>query len=97
VVTLQGEREIRMRIRRVLGAVALATSVSVGGVTVGAAAAPSMHTAPQGIAAPHAVAAPSVLAGQFCKSSDVGKVVTADNGARVKCVRDGAHNRWVVK
>ena len=36
-----------MRIRRVLGAVVLAASVSIGGVAVGAAAAPSMHTAPE--------------------------------------------------
>jgi hypothetical protein len=86
-----------MRIRRVVGAVALAASVSVGGVTVGAAAAPSMHTAPQGIAAPNAVGAPMVLAGQFCKDADVGKVVTADNGKRVKCMHDRGHNRWVIK
>jgi len=86
-----------MRIRRVLGALALATSVSVGGVAAGAAAAPSIHTAPKGIAAPQAVAVPTVLAGQFCKASDVGKVVTADNGKRVKCVNDRGHNRWVIK
>ena len=86
-----------MRIRRVLGAVALATSVSVGGVTAGAAAAPSMHTAPQDIASPQAVALPTVLAGQFCKQADLGKVVTADNGKRVKCVNDRGYNRWVIK
>lgn len=86
-----------MRIRRVLGAFALATSVSAGGVTAGALAAPSMHTAPQGIAVPQAVGAPTVLAGQFCKSADLGKVVIADNGKRVKCVNDRGHNRWVIK
>ena len=85
-----------MRIRRVLGAVALAASVSVGGVTAGALAAPSMHTAPQGIAAPRAVGAPTVLAGQFCTRSDLGRVATADNGTRVKCVNDRGFDRWVI-
>lgn len=71
-----------MRVRRIVGAAALALTVSIpafGGV---ADAAP---------------AAPAVLGGQFCKGSDVGRVTTADNGVVVKCMRVDGYNRWVVK
>jgi hypothetical protein len=33
-------------------------------------------------------------AGQFCKSADTGKRKIADNGSRIKCVKDGSRSRW---
>ena len=80
-----------VNIRSAVGAFLLASSIAVGGVAVDAGAAPSV------VYAPSVIAAPSVLAGQFCKASDVGKVVIADNGERVKCMNDRGHNRWVIK
>lgn len=35
-----------------------------------------------------------VKAGQFCKKADIGKTKTADNGAKVKCKKDGSRSRW---
>jgi hypothetical protein len=35
-----------------------------------------------------------VKAGQFCKKADIGKKKIADNGVRVKCVKDGSRARW---
>ena len=77
-----------MRIRRSLGAAAVALSVAMGGI-IGSAGAVG--------AAPAASAAPAVLAGQFCKKADVGKIETADNGAQVQCRDVDGYNRWVVK
>lgn len=77
-----------MKIRRFLAATAVGVSLAFGGTVVGAdivSAAPSANTAP------------SVLAGQFCKKADLGKVVTASNGATVKCTNQGQYDRWVVK
>jgi hypothetical protein len=33
-------------------------------------------------------------AGQFCKVADIGKKKIADNGARIKCTKDGSRARW---
>ncbi|MDQ2678250.1 MAG: hypothetical protein M3Y51_05855 [Actinomycetota bacterium] len=77
-----------MRIRKALGAALVALSVTTGSIAIGAG-----HVQ----AAPAAATAPTVLAGQFCKGSDVGKVVTADNGKTVICKEQGGHNRWVIK
>ena len=76
-----------MRIRKALGAAVVAVSVLVGG----SVAADVVQ------AAPAVATRPAVLAGQFCKGSDVGKVVTADNGKTVQCVDQGRYNRWVIK
>lgn len=77
-----------MRVRKMFGAAVLAVSVVLGGSTVGASVVQ---------AAPVVAAAPTVLAGQFCKQADLGKVVTADNGKTVKCTRVDGYNRWVIK
>jgi len=39
-------------------------------------------------------AAPSVQHGQYCKTADAGKTVTADNGARVTCVKYASDGRY---
>lgn len=77
-----------MKIRRFVAAAALGIGLTVGSAPV---------LADVVAAAPTAVSAQTVLAGQFCKAVDVGKVVTADNGKTVKCVNEGRYNRWVVK
>lgn len=33
-------------------------------------------------------------AGQFCKVADIGKKKIADNGARIKCTKEGSRARW---
>jgi hypothetical protein len=33
-------------------------------------------------------------AGQFCKAADLGKKKIADNGSRIKCLKDGSRARW---
>jgi hypothetical protein len=71
-----------------IGATAVALALSIGGTFV---AGEVVHAAP-GVAT-----APMVLAGQFCKQVDLGKVVTADNGKTVKCVHKDGYNRWIVK
>jgi hypothetical protein len=73
-----------MGIRRAAAAAALTVAVAVGMTAVGDVA-------------EAAQARPTVLAGQFCKGSDVGKVVTASNGATVICKNVNGYNRWVVK
>lgn len=55
-----------------------------------------VHVAPAG-AVVEARSVPTYLAGQFCKKTDVGKSVMADNGKMIKCVPDGSRHRWVVK
>jgi hypothetical protein len=42
-----------------------------------------------------AVSIHSSKAGQFCKSSDVGKVKRASNGKRIKCKKVNGRARWV--
>jgi len=39
-------------------------------------------------------AQPAVQHGQYCKTADAGKTVTADNGARVTCVRYASDGRY---
>ncbi len=77
-----------MKIRRILGAALAALSISVGAVAVDSAPVAAASAAPT---------APVVLAGQFCKNVDVGKIVTADNGKTVICRFQSGHNRWVIK
>lgn len=67
---------------------ALVAAVLAGGLLVNAA--------PAGAVA-EVSSMPTYLAGQFCKKSDLGKVVKADNGAMIKCVQDRNRTRWVVK
>lgn len=76
-----------MRIRKALGAALVALSVTTGSIVM------ADHVQ----AAPAVAAAPAVLAGQFCKATDVGKVVTADNGKTVICKDQNGYNRWVIK
>ena len=33
-------------------------------------------------------------AGQFCKMAEIGKKKSADNGAQIKCMKDGSRARW---
>ncbi len=77
-----------MRVRKALGAALVALSVATGSIIVGAG---------EVQAAPVVATAPTVLAGQFCKNTDVGKIVTADNGKTVICKEQGGRNRWVIK
>lgn len=77
-----------MKLRRMLGSAVLAVSIALGG---------SVATASFVDAAPVVATAPTVLAGQFCKKADLGKVVTADNGKTVKCSYVDGYHRWVIK
>jgi hypothetical protein len=71
-----------VKVRRKVGALALALGLSIGGLATAAGAAPVSKV---------------VLAGQFCKTTDLGKVVKADNGKTVKCTTVNGYNRWVIK
>lgn len=77
-----------MKMKNRVAGVALALTVVLGGTAVGAEVVS---------AAPAAKTSATVLAGQFCKGTDVGKVVTASNGAKVICKNVNGYNRWVVK
>jgi hypothetical protein len=39
-------------------------------------------------------AAPTVQRGQYCKTADAGKTVTADNGTRVTCIKYASDGRY---
>jgi hypothetical protein len=77
-----------MKIRTRLAGAAVALTVAMGGVSLAAESV---------TAAPAVQSRGTVLAGQFCAKADVGKVVTASNGAKVICKNVNGYNRWVVK
>lgn len=74
-----------MKIRSRAAGAMLALTVALGGASLAATDVAAV------------VARPTVLAGQFCAKADVGKVVTASNGAKVICKNVNGYNRWVVK
>ncbi len=78
-----------MKVRSRVAGLALAMSVALGGLAA---------TSEVVGAAPSVQSRATVLAGQFCKKTDLGKVVTADNGVKVICKKDAdGRNRWIVK
>jgi hypothetical protein len=64
--------------KRMAGIIALAAAAGLGLAGGGAALA----------------AVPTVQHGQYCKTADAGKTVTADNGAKVTCVKYASDGRY---